>query len=1063
MGTLLQRYGFDRGRLPRRALRATIRRDLRGDNDLLVPDPARTSSATIHAAYLAAGADIIEHQHVHRDPDRPGRLRPGAPSSREINEAAARLAREAADAAEAARPAARATSRARSARPTGPRSISPGRQRPGGPQRHLRGARGGLPRGRRRAWSRAAPTSCSSRRSSTRSTPRPRSSRSRGCSRTLGVPAPAGDLAARSPTPPAGRCRARPWRRSGQRSGTRARCSSGSTARSGAKQLREHVEELGRLADVPLVRLPERRPAQRVRRLRRDARRDGRGRCGEWARDGPAQHRRLAAAGRRRSTPRRSPRPSRASPPRVVPAGRPPTRLSGLEPLAIPLPGGVFVNVGERTNVTGSRRFARLILDGPRARTRPSRSPASRSTNGAQLIDVNMDEAMLDSVAAMTRFLRLHRRRAGHRAGPGDDRLARGGRSSRPGCASSRAAAVVNSISLKEGEAEFLRQARLCRAVRRRGRRHGLRRAGPGRHGRAQGRDRCTRAYRLLTEEAGFAPEDIILDPNIFAIGTGIEEHAGYAVAYIEATRRIKAELPGALGSAAACPTSRSRSAATTASARRSTRSSCTTRSRAGHGHGASSTPARCRSLRRHRPGPARARRGRRPRPAAGRDGAAARDRRPLRRRRGGRRGPATTSRWRELPVDERLTHALVEGIDACIVEDTEEARLAAARPLEVIEGPLMAGMNVVGDLFGAGRMFLPQVVKSARVMKKAVAHLVPYIEAEREGTGARAAGTIVMATVKGDVHDIGKNIVGVVLGCNDYEVDRPRRHGPGGADPGDRARGRRRPHRAVRADHAVARGDGPRRRGDGARGLDDRRCSSAARRRRAPTPRSRSSPRTAARWSTSPTPRARSASPARCSTRTGATAFAAGVRDEYETVRREREGRRGRETRLHPRRGARQPAARSTGRRRAAAADVPGRPDVRRPPARRSWSSGSTGRRSSRPGSCAARYPAILADPRVGRGGPRRCIADAQALLDADRRRAAAPGATRWSASGRPTRRRRRHRAVRRRGADRELAGAIHTLRQQMAKPTAGRTSRWPTSRRRASRRRRLRRRRSR
>ena len=174
---------------------------------------------------------------------------------------------------------------------------------------------------------------------------------------------------------------------------------------------------------------------------------------------------------------------------------------------------------------------------------------------------------------------------------------------------------------------------------------------------------------------------------------------------------------------------------------------------------------------------------------------------------------------WRERPVDERLTHALVEGIDAYIVEDTEEARLAAARPIEVIEGPLMAGMNVVGDLFGAGRMFLPQVVKSARVMKKAVADLMPYLEAERAGTGRRA-GTIVTATVKGDVHDIGKNIVGVVLGCNDYEVVDLGRDGPGGADPGDGHRDRRRPDRAVGADHPVTRRDDPRRRGDGAPGV---------------------------------------------------------------------------------------------------------------------------------------------------------------------------------------------------------------------------------------------------
>ena len=426
----------------------------------------------------------------------------------------------------------------------------------------------------------------------------------------------------------------------------------------------------------------------------------------------------------------------------------------------------MFVNVGERTNVTGSRRFAKLILED---RYDEAVEVARQQVEaGAQLIDVNMDEAMLDSEAAMTRFLRLIA------AEPDISTVPVMLDSSRwevieAGLKCVQGRSVVNSISLKEGEAPFLEHARLCR-------RYGAAAVVMGfdEAGQADTAERkvavATRAYRLLTEQAGFEPEDVILDPNIFAIGTGIEEHAGYAVAYIEATRRIKETLPGALVSGGVSNVSFA------------FRGNDPIRE-------AIHSVFLFHAI------------------AAGMDmgivnaGALAiyddidpalrelvedvvLDRRPdaterllaVADRYAGERanavGPGGDAlAWRSLPVGERLTHALVEGIDGFIVDDTEEARQAAGHPIEVIEGPLMDGMNVVGDLFGSGKMFLPQVVKSARVMKKAVAHLVPFIEAERAPGTSRSNGRIVMATVKGDVHDIGKNIVGVVLACNNYEV----------------------------------------------------------------------------------------------------------------------------------------------------------------------------------------------------------------------------------------------------------------------------------------------------
>jgi 5-methyltetrahydrofolate--homocysteine methyltransferase len=449
--------------------------------------------------------------------------------------------------------------------------------------------------------------------------------------------------------------------------------------------------------------------------------------------------------------------------PRPVPEPPPDARLSGLEPLVI-RPDTLFVNVGERTNVTGSARFARLIKEGDYETA--LEVAREQVTNGAQMLDVNMDEGLLDSVEAMRTFLNLLA------AEPDIARVPVVIDSSRfevleAGLKCLQGKGVVNSISLKEGEAAFLEQARL------------VRRYGAAvivmafdETGQADTADRkieiCTRAFRLLTEEAGFRPQDIIFDPNIFAVATGLSEHDEYAVAYLKAARAIKETLPGVLVSGGLSNLSFSfrgnnavREAMHTVFLYHAIR--------AGMDMGivnAGALPVYDDvpdELREAIEDVLFARR------------ADATDR--LTAMAGDVKGTARASQedlsWREQPVVRRLTHALVEGILDYIAEDTEEARQEFDHPIEVIEGPLMDGMNVVGDLFGSGRMFLPQVVKSARVMKKAVAYLVPYIEKEQQeaGTAARAKGKIVLATVKGDVHDIGKNIVGVVLQCNNYEV----------------------------------------------------------------------------------------------------------------------------------------------------------------------------------------------------------------------------------------------------------------------------------------------------
>ena len=450
-------------------------------------------------------------------------------------------------------------------------------------------------------------------------------------------------------------------------------------------------------------------------------------------------------------------------PPRIPPDVEIKTRLSGLETLELPQPGNIFVNVGERTNVTGSRKFASLILDD---RFEEAVEIARQQVDaGAQVVDINMDEAMLDSAAAMTTFVNLIATE------PDICKVPLMIDSSKwsvieAGLRCVQGKSIVNSISLKEGEEAFLEHARLCR-------RYGAAVVVMAfdEQGQADTVERkvaiCRRAYEILTEQAGFAPEDIILDPNIFAIATGIEEHNGYAVAFIEATRRIKAELPHVRVSGGVSNVSFSfrgndpvREAIHSVFLYHAIAAGMDMGIvNAGQLTIYDDIDPDLRELvedvvLNRRPDATE-------RLLAVADEVGAQE----------RAAGADALAWRSLPVTERLTHALVEGIDAFIVEDTEEARQAAARPIEVIEGPLMDGMNVVGDLFGAGKMFLPQVVKSARVMKKAVAHLVPYIEAEKDPGASRSAGRVVMATVKGDVHDIGKNIVGVVLQCNNYEV----------------------------------------------------------------------------------------------------------------------------------------------------------------------------------------------------------------------------------------------------------------------------------------------------
>jgi 5-methyltetrahydrofolate--homocysteine methyltransferase len=527
----------------------------------------------------------------------------------------------------------------------------------------------------------------------------------------------------------------------------------------GPKELRAHVEELAHIADVPVSAHPnaglpnefggyDETPEQMAEEI------------GEWARSGflnivggccgttPAHIRAIAEA-------------VAEVPPREIPKLAPACRLSGLEPCNI-TEDSLFVNVGERTNVTGSARFKRLIKDGDYETA--LEVAASQVENGAQVIDVNMDEGMLDAKAAMVRFLNLMA------SEPDISRVPVMIDSSKwevieAGLKCIQGKGVVNSISLKEGDEAFIEHARL------------VRRYGAAvivmafdEQGQADTKERkvgiCERAYRILTEQVGFPAEDIIFDPNIFAIATGIEEHSNYGVDFIEATREIKQRLPHALISGGVSNVSFSfrgnepvREAIHAVFLYHAIH--------AGMDMGIVNAGQLAvydeidPDLRERVEDVVLNRR------------ADATDRLlEVAERYRGAGGEARKEdlEWRKLPVGKRLEHALVKGIDAHVVEDTEEARQQVEHPIHVIEGPLMDGMNVVGDLFGDGKMFLPQVVKSARVMKKAVAHLIPFIEAlKREGD--RPNGKVLMATVKGDVHDIGKNIVGVVLQCNNFEV----------------------------------------------------------------------------------------------------------------------------------------------------------------------------------------------------------------------------------------------------------------------------------------------------
>jgi 5-methyltetrahydrofolate--homocysteine methyltransferase len=527
----------------------------------------------------------------------------------------------------------------------------------------------------------------------------------------------------------------------------------------GAKQMAPYIEELSRVAPIPISCYPnaglpnafggfDETPEIMARDLHEFASRGFVNLVGGCCGTTPVHIRAIAEA-------------VRGLRPREAAAVEPFTRLSGLEPLTI-RPDTNFVNVGERTNVTGSPRFKELILAG---RYEDALSVARHQVDGgAQILDVNMDEGMLDSEKAMVTFLNLLA------SEPDIARIPIMVDSSKwsvleAGLKCLQGKGVVNSISLKEGEEAFERQARL------------IRRYGAAvvvmafdEQGQATSADRkveiCTRAYRILTERVGFPPQDIVFDPNILTVATGIEEHSDYAVAFIEATRRIKQTLP--LCKVSGGVSNISFSFRGNAAVREAMHSAFLYHAiRAGMDMGIVNAGqlAVYEEI---------------PRDLLERVEDVLLNRRPDAterlvafaesvKQKG--RAQVEEDAWRQGSVEERLSHALVKGIVDHIEADTEEARQKYGRPLAVIEGPLMDGMNVVGDLFGTGRMFLPQVVKSARVMKKAVAYLEPYLAAEKQAGARRSEGKIVLATVKGDVHDIGKNIVGVVLACNNWEV----------------------------------------------------------------------------------------------------------------------------------------------------------------------------------------------------------------------------------------------------------------------------------------------------
>ena len=528
----------------------------------------------------------------------------------------------------------------------------------------------------------------------------------------------------------------------------------------GAKQLRQHIDELAGIADCGVNAHPNAGLPNEFGEYD-ESPEDMAAEIGEWAEAGFLN----VIGGCCGTTPPHIQAIAEAVskfPPRRIPEHDTTLRLSGLEPCNI-TPESLFVNVGERTNVTGSAKFKRLILEGDYDE---ALSVAREQVeNGAQVIDVNMDEGMLDGVEAMHTFLNLIA------SEPDISRVPVMIDSSKwdiieAGLKCIQGKGVVNSISMKEGEEAFITHAQLCRKY------------GAAiivmafdEVGQADTQARkveiCTRAYKILTEQVGFPPEDIIFDPNIFAVATGIEEHNNYGVDFIEATRAIKQTLPHAKISGGVSNVSFSfrgnnlvREAIHAVFLYHAIKAGMDMGIvNAGQLAIYDELPKELRErvedvvLNRREDSTERLL-----------------DIADQYKGEGGTAKKEEDLAWRELPVAKRLEHALVKGIDAHVEADTEECRHQFDRPIQVIEGPLMDGMNVVGDLFGDGKMFLPQVVKSARVMKKAVAYLLPYIEAEKDAK-AKAKGKILMATVKGDVHDIGKNIVGVVLQCNNFEV----------------------------------------------------------------------------------------------------------------------------------------------------------------------------------------------------------------------------------------------------------------------------------------------------
>ena len=527
----------------------------------------------------------------------------------------------------------------------------------------------------------------------------------------------------------------------------------------GAEQMRPFIEEMARVAPLPVSCYPnaglpnafggfDETPEDMARDLGDFARQGWLNIAGSCCGSTPGHTRAIAEA-------------VQGVPPRVPPEADHVTRLSGFEPLTMRADMN-FINIGERTNVTGSPKFAKLIVAGD---YEGALSVARQQVDGgAQIIDVNVDEGMLDSEQVMTTFL--------HHVTSEPDiaRVPVMIDSSKwsvieAGLKCLQGKSVVNSISLKEGEEAFKERARLIR-------RYGAAAVVMAfdERGQADTVERkleiCTRSYKILTGEVGFPAEDIFFDPNILTVATGMEEHNDYALAYIEATRQIKARLPYARVSGGVSNISFSfrgnnlvREAMHSAFLYHAIRAGMDMGIvNAGQLAVYEEIPKDLMELvedvlLNRRPDATE-------RLLAFADQVKHQD-----------KGPAEEEAWRKGSVEERLSHAMVKGIVDYIEADTEEARQKYDRPLQVIEGPLMAGMSIVGDLFGSGKMFLPQVVKSARVMKKAVAYLLPFMETEKQANGARSQGRIVMATVKGDVHDIGKNIVGVVLGCNSYEV----------------------------------------------------------------------------------------------------------------------------------------------------------------------------------------------------------------------------------------------------------------------------------------------------